>query len=85
MFHDHWVIPRGSHRKRGRVEWPRIALDWKVSLSMAVDEGPYIHTIEIFEEERQRFKGNMSDVVGDITFIVLPGGFRSLLDDAFVP
>ncbi len=28
---------------------------------------------------------NVSDVVGDVTSIVLPGGFRSFLDDVFVP
>ena len=52
---------------------------------MAVDEGLYMHTIAIFQDERQRFMSNVSDVVGDVTSVVLPGGFRSLLDDAFVP
>ena len=42
-----------------------------------------MHTIEMFEGEREGFIGNVSDVVGDVTFI-LPGGFRHLLDDSFV-
>ena len=56
-------------------------LDWNVSVRMTVDEGPYKHTMEIFQDERQRFSSNVSDFVGDIIPIVLPGGFRSLLDD----
>ena len=44
-----------------------------------------MHTIIIIEEESHGFTSNMSDVVGDVTSIVLPGGFRHLLDDAFAP
>ncbi len=40
---------------------------------MAVDEGPYLHTRTMFEDERDGFIGNVSEVVGDFTFIVLPG------------
>ena len=52
---------------------------------MAVDEGPYMHTFMMIEDESHGFMGNVSDVVGDVTSIVLPGGFRHLLDDAFSP
>lgn len=44
-----------------------------------------MHTSTMIEEESHGFMGNVSDVVGDVTSIVLPGGFRHLLDDAFAP
>ena len=44
-----------------------------------------MHTIIMIEDESHGFMGNVSDVVGDVTSIVLPGGFRNLLDDTFVP
>ncbi len=77
MFHDDRGIPIGSHRARDPVEWHHFALGWSVSSRMAVDEGPYMHTRTMFEEEREGFIGNVSEVVGDVTFIALVGGFRN--------
>lgn len=44
-----------------------------------------MHTIGIFKGESHGFTSNVSDVVSDVTSIVLPRGFRHLLDDTFVP
>lgn len=44
-----------------------------------------MHTTMMIEDKSHGFMGNVSDVVHDVTSIVLPEGSRHLLDDAFVP
>ncbi len=44
-----------------------------------------MHTMIMFEDEREGFIGNVFDVVDDVSVIVLVGGFRHLLDDVLVP